>query len=126
MINDMLLSLETMELWDYSSWPFWFAVAFATIIAIGVEILAFIVLNAFAFAPPIAIKGKHLDVLEPIDTAFICFNRVSMIPFMYHAIQVVYYTPSILLRPEDATLMNTFGSLVAFFVFYDFFYHVSS
>lgn len=123
--NDLYMSLENLELWDYSTWPFWFAVAFAAVIALGVEILSFFVLHAFAFAPPIAIKGKHLDVLETLDVAFIYFNRLSMVPFMYHVIQVVYYTPTILLRHEEATLMNTAGSLIAFFVFYDFFYHVS-
>lgn len=123
MSTQMLDALSTMELWNITTWPWWFGISFATIIALGVELLSFIVLNAFAYARPIAIKGKHLDVLEPIDLAYIYFNRVTMVPFMYHAVQVAYYTPSILKEHSEATFSNTVGSFILFYVFYDFFYH---
>lgn len=116
---------EGLLLWDYTTWPLWFGVTFSLIILLGVEILSFIVLNGFSFGKPIAVKGKHLDKLEFIDTAFVYFNRFTMIPFVYHLIQVIYYTDGIKKLPEEATWMNTLGALVLFYIFYDFFYHVS-
>jgi sterol desaturase/sphingolipid hydroxylase (fatty acid hydroxylase superfamily) len=42
--------------------------------------------------------------------------------FVYHVIIVTYSTPSIEWDAEKLTLMNSIGSLSAFYIFYDFFY----
>jgi hypothetical protein len=38
--------------------------------------------------PHLPVKGKHLDVLDAKDWAFILFNRLSGLMFVYHCLQV--------------------------------------
>ena len=68
------------------------------------------------------LQGKHLDRLESLDLAFITFNRLSTIVFVFNTAQVVVHSPSIVKSIDQLTLFNTAGSLVLFYVVYDFFY----
>jgi hypothetical protein len=121
----MLEALKVLELYNITTWPWWFFILYAAVLCLGVEILAYVVLEGFTWAKRIKVKGKHQDVLETIDLMFIYWNRFTMLPFMYHAIQLVVFTPSILIPMEEATLLNVCAPLVMFYLFYDFFYHVS-
>jgi len=127
-VRDLTLmyeALKVLELYNVTTWPWWFFILYAAVLCLGVELLAFFVLEGFTFADRIAIKGKHQDVLETIDLMFIYWNRFTMLPFMYHAIQIVVFTPTILIPMEEATVINVCVPLVLFYFIYDFFYHVS-
>ena len=117
-------AFEMLEVHNITTWPWWFFLLYTSVLCAGVELLSYIVINGFTFANRIAIKGKHQDVLETIDLMFISWNRFTMLPFMYHAIQLVYYSENIRKLPAEATLQNTLGALVLFYFVYDFFYHV--
>jgi sterol desaturase/sphingolipid hydroxylase (fatty acid hydroxylase superfamily) len=114
--------MQNIELWDFESWPVWLMIAFPTVIIAGLELLTVIVTLLFNNAPKIAIKGKHLDKLETLDIAFITFNKLSTIAFVYNAAQMLFWTPTISKRLDELTIGNTIGSLIAFYIFYDFFY----
>ena len=120
------VAFDALEVYNITTWPWWFYVLYSAVLCAGVELLSYIVIHWFSFADRIAVKGKHQDVLETIDLAFIYWNRLTMLPFMYHAIQLVAYSPNSILRSyDDATWQNTLGSLVLYYFVYDFFYHVS-
>jgi len=95
---------------------------FTTVILIGLEILTWVVTMLFSHAEQIPVKGKHLDKLEFIDNAFILTNKLITCCFVAHLCHVVRITPTIKWKLEEVTIFNTFGSLVAFYAFYDFFY----
>lgn len=118
------MSSETkvLLLWEVSSWPAWFIASYCIGIFIGLELLSVIVTFLFSRFERIAVKGKHLDQLSFQDNLFITINKCLTLVFVYHTAQVTYYTPSIKMNHEDATLTNTVGSLIAFYVVYDFFY----
>lgn len=115
---------ENFKLWDFTTWPLIFGVIFGGVILLGLEILSRLIHILFSGFKRIPNKGRHLDTLETIDWCFIFINKMSMITFVYNGIQIIYYTPTILKRPEELTLANTVGSLILFYIFYDFFYHV--
>jgi sterol desaturase/sphingolipid hydroxylase (fatty acid hydroxylase superfamily) len=96
--------------------------SYCTVILGGMEILAHLPDWVCKGYPLIPIKGKHLDQFSFTDNAFIIINKLFTVIFVYHLAQTIYYTPSIKKLPEEATVMNTVGSLVAFYVVYDFFY----
>ena len=121
----MLTLSEFFVIYNITTWPWWFFVAFASVIFLGVELLSFIVLNCFTFASIIPVKGKHLDELETIDLIYIYWNRITMVPFMYHAIQVAVFVPNVEKDPSKANWFNVLGALIVFYIVYDFFYHVS-
>jgi sterol desaturase/sphingolipid hydroxylase (fatty acid hydroxylase superfamily) len=70
----------------------------------------------------IKVRGKHLDKLESIDNTYIFINKCLTVIFTYHVIWLCYITPSIKWKIEEITLANTIGSLICFYIFYDFFY----
>jgi len=118
----LLVKFDGILLWDVSTWPLWFMALFSGVILGGMEILARFPDLLFSGCKRIPVKGKHLDELSFTDNVFIGFNKLVTIVFVYHLVQVVYHTPSIKKLPEEATVVNTLGSLVAFYVVYDFFY----
>jgi sterol desaturase/sphingolipid hydroxylase (fatty acid hydroxylase superfamily) len=93
----------------------------------GLEILAGLV---FVFghsqrAPSIVVRGKHLDVLEPLDLAFISFNKLATCVFTYHLLRFVWHSPSpgaVVWGWGGVTLANTLGGLSLLYVVYDLFY----
>jgi sterol desaturase/sphingolipid hydroxylase (fatty acid hydroxylase superfamily) len=109
-------------LWDVFTWPSWFMASYCAIILGGMEILGRIPDWFFKGFKRIPIKGKHLDAFSFTDNAFIITNKLLTVVFVYHLAQGVYYLPSIKKLPEEATLLNTVGSFIAFYVVYDFFY----
>lgn len=113
-----------IELWDVSTWPLWFTLTYVVAVYLGLEIVAQGVIPLFSVWGwgSIAKKGKHLDNLEFMDNLYININKILTLVFTYHAIQVTYYNPAISWKLEEITIFNTVGSLVAFYIFYDFFY----
>ena len=109
-------------LWEVGSWPAWFIGAYCCAIFVGLEILSHLIPLLFGRFDKIAIKGKHLDELSFQDNLFITINKCLTLVFVYHTVQVSFYTKSIKWAHEDATVANTLGSLMAFYIVYDFFY----
>lgn len=110
--------------WDFKNWSYMMIPVFSSIIMIGMEILSFIVPAIFGLfcSKKIPIKGKHLDAFDATDNLYIFINKLLTVCFVYHLIWVCYYCSSIKWRPEEANIYNTFGSLIFFYIFYDFFY----
>jgi len=114
--------MTAVDLSNIGTWPIWLTASFCGIIALGLEILSRIVPFLFGHAGRIEIRGKHLDKFEPLDNYFITINKGLTMMFVYHLIQVTYHTKSIKWSPDELTVANTAGSLVLFYVFYDFWY----
>lgn len=117
-----VLFTEDFQLDALSTWTLPFGILFAAGILAGMEVLSRYVPLLFGSPALIPVKGKHLDELEFVDKAFIFINKLFTVTFVYHLIQLTYSTPSISWAHEDVTLLNTLGSLVAFYAFYDYFY----
>lgn len=97
-------------------------VGFATVVLVGMELLNVIVLKAFAGFDRIPMRAKHLDKLETKDWAFIVFNRLVTIPFLFLVIRYAATTPGVKLALGDLTLVNTVGAIVLLFLLYDMVY----
>eukprot|EP00040_Diaphanoeca_grandis_P039802 m.260196 g.260196 ORF g.260196 m.260196 type:complete len:263 (-) comp39410_c0_seq1:39-827(-) len=111
---------ETWSIYNYA--------IFAIVITIGWEIMQMIVMKLpeIFSAKQIPIRGKHLDVLEGIDVACIAFNRLLSFLFVFNVLQFIFgsgaETGHIIWSMDQASFLNVGGSLVAMFLFYDFFY----
>lgn len=110
---------ESFQVHLLETWPYWFTACFCGVIALGLEILGHIVHILFGFADKIEVRGKHLDEFEDIDNRYIGINKFLTMIFVYHVIYVTYTTPTIQWGTENVTLLNTLGSLVAFYLCYD-------
>lgn len=110
--------------WDFANWSYAILPGFCIVIVLGMDLLSYIVPVIFGklCEKRIAIKGKHLDEFDARDKLYIRINKLMTSCFVYHMLWVCYYTPSIKWQLSEMTLANTLGSLVAFYVFYDFFY----
>lgn len=99
---------------------------FAALVVIGLQILhvAIPFFCSMVGVDLIPAKGKHLDKLEAIDHLCIAINKCLIVVFAYHAIWLCYVTPTVSWKLEEITFLNTIGSLLAFFIFYDFFYTI--
>ena len=118
---------EQWLIYDYTTWEPWHFVAWTLAILTGMHILTVLIPAIFeGRASLIEIRGKHLDSLAPIDRAAIFFNKLMTSLFVYHCIHVVYRLPSVEWRfdRQHLSLLNTLGSLLAFYVVYDFFYTI--
>jgi sterol desaturase/sphingolipid hydroxylase (fatty acid hydroxylase superfamily) len=116
--------MATLQDWEYSKWTVSMAPLFTAVIFLGLEILAHLVpaVCDVVVSERIPIKGKHLDNFDKTDRLYIFINKCITVVFTYHVVQVAMNTPSIQWSPSEVTLFNTLGSLVCFYVFYDFFY----
>ncbi len=112
------------EEWAFSNWSYRIIPVFCGLIMLGLEILSELVpyVCKIAGAGHIPVKGKHLDEFEALDRFYISINKFLTIVFVYHTLIVCHNTPTINWDMNDITIANTLGSLVAFYVFYDFFY----
>lgn len=104
------------------TWPTWFTVCYCAVIYLGLEILSHIVHILFGFAAKIPVRGKHLDEFDSTDRTYININKLLTMVFVYHVIFVCFTHEGIEWGTDKLTLGNTFGSLVCFYIFYDFFY----
>ncbi len=113
-----------LEKWEFSQWSYWILPGFCSMILLGLEILAFLVTTIFGTvsAARIPIKAKHLDKFSSLDNLYIFINKLLTSCFVYHLLWVCYYTPSIKWQISEITIYNTLGSIILFYVFYDFFY----
>lgn len=112
------------EEWHFPKWSFRLIPFFCGVIVLGLEILSTVIPMIFNVLTKslIPIKGKHLDEFDFQDKLYISINKALTVLFVYHVLWVCYYTPTIRWAPEEVTLLNTAGSLIAFYIFYDFFY----
>lgn len=110
--------------WSFENWTIAILPLFASIIWIGLEVLSNIVPFIFknTGAEYIPVRGKHLDEFASIDKLYIFINKLLTIAFVYHLIWVCISLKTIAWKNDEVTIMNTLGSIVAFYIFYDFFY----
>jgi sterol desaturase/sphingolipid hydroxylase (fatty acid hydroxylase superfamily) len=110
--------------WGFSKWTLQMVPIFVGVIFIGLEILSKVIhpVCKLLNLKEIPIKGKHLDEFSKLDRLFIFLNKCLTVLFTYHVIQVVLITPSIKWETSELTLANTLGSLICFYLFYDFCY----
>ena len=95
------------------------------VVLIGLEILSRLVPLLFSLLSSsslIEIRGKHLDQFEYTDHLYITINKGLTCMFVYHLLYFSCNTSTIKWEHSDATIMNTIGSLVLFYLFYDLFY----
>lgn len=107
---------------DHSTWPVSFYFIFGGLIIVGMESLSWIIYLLFSSTSLIPIKGKHLDQFEFQDYLFVSINKLLTIVFAYHVAQFSMTSPQIEWSFDKVSVFNTFGSLVCYFVIYDFFY----
>ena len=110
--------------WDIENWSMGAMVGLSCVIMIGLEILSHIVHLIFNTVGSnlIPIKGKHLDQFSFDDNLYVAINKAFTIMFVYHLIWVCQKSTTIAWNASEATIFNTLGSLVCFYIFYDFFY----
>lgn len=81
---------------DASQWEPWHFAAWLAGITAGMHVLTVLIPAAFeSTSKKIEIRGKHLDVLEPIDRLCININRLITAVFVYHFISVLWKLESI-------------------------------
>lgn len=120
LLGEQLAEVDPAQI---GTWPLWMGVSFCGVIALGLEILSRIVPLLFGSAGKIEVRGKHLDKFEAKDNLFITINKGLTMIFVYHLIQVTCHPATrIVWSREDLTLLNSVGSLVAFYVCYDLLY----
>jgi sterol desaturase/sphingolipid hydroxylase (fatty acid hydroxylase superfamily) len=115
--SDFIVQFVDVSTWTLSSY-----FIFAGLIFLGLEILSRILPYLFSTMKEIPIKGKHLDELSFLDNLFIFMNKLLTVIFVYHLLIVVNSSSTIKWGYETLTMTNTIGSLLSFYVFYDFFY----
>jgi len=78
-------------LYNASTWRPIHTVTWCTVVLVGLEILALLVLGFghIVGAKSIPYRGKHLDRLEGIDIGFVIFNKCMTTLFTYHLIQFI-------------------------------------
>ena len=111
--------------WAFSDWTLAIAPLFASVIWVGLEVLSNIIPLVCRNTIPdalIPVKGKHLDEFESTDKWYIFINKILTVTFVYHLIWACTVVQSIKWAPEEVTVWNTLGSLVAFYLFYDLLY----
>jgi sterol desaturase/sphingolipid hydroxylase (fatty acid hydroxylase superfamily) len=72
----------------------------------------------------IPVRGKHLDDLEPIDVAFITFQKISALPFAYFLAKHLFHEPNVIWPLQSVSFTNTLLAIPPFFIIFDFFYTI--
>lgn len=118
------LAIMDFQNWAIENWTVGTMVILCGAILIGLEILSHIVHIIFdnTGSKLIPIKGKHLDKFDFDDHLYIWINKALTVLFVYHLVWVCQKSTTIAWYPEEANLYNTVGSLIVFYIFYDFFY----
>lgn len=107
---------------DRSTWTWTQSVVFTVVVLVGYDILHRVVPTIFDSWAKLPVKGKHLDHLDMKDYAFIAFNRLTGVTFVYNCLQFMSTSKSCMWGVDQLTIWNTVFALAAMFVFYDFFY----
>lgn len=106
--------------WLYASgwgWPQY--LGFFAAVQVGFELYVKVLPQLFARGATIARRGKHLDVLAPLDRAFIALNRQLVLLMTYHYLQHLAHSPRIPWELAQLSAANTLLGLPACFVLYD-------
>ena len=124
-IRFQVTNSSKMEFVDITLWPWESILLFWALHLIAIEIFQnAIVMNIGKLEKKkIEIKGGHLDSLSAKDKAFIVFNRLC-IPFLsYFLFRFCWLHPEhVEWDLNKLSPFNTVGSMLSFFLFYDFFY----
>jgi sterol desaturase/sphingolipid hydroxylase (fatty acid hydroxylase superfamily) len=107
---------------DYKTWTWTQRIVFSTVVLVGYDLLHRVVPMIFSGASHLPVKGKHLDQLSNKDWAFIAFNRLTGVTFVYNCLQFMSLSSTVPWELEKLSVMNTLFALPALFIFYDFFY----
>ena len=110
--------------WEVQNWTPAFTPTFCGIVVFGLEIWTRLVpfLCQISNTSKIPVKGKHLDKLSSKDILFININKLFTIMFAYHVVWICSNVQTIKWKIEELSVFNTVGSLICFYIFYDFFY----
>ncbi len=114
----LVYNAQTWQAHHYLGW--------GLVVLLGLELLATLVFlfGRIRQAPSITVRGKHLDVLEPWDLAFITFNKLATTLFSYHLLRFQWCAPATAVAWgwDTVTWRNTVVALPLLYVVYDFFY----
>ena len=111
------------ELWiSFSSLSISGVLALCAVVLVGLEVLSRVVPILFSSANRIQVRGKHLDTLDFYDQLYISINKLLTCMFVYHLLYIACNTSSIEWDNNKINIYNSIGSLVLFYLFYDFFY----
>lgn len=118
--------------WHVSQWTWKMIPLFTASIMIGMEGLSVLIPLYFErlakkeTIKSIPVKGKHLDKFDFLDRLFININKVLTVLFVYHVLLFLSsdYSSKVEFDFSKITFFNTIGSLVGFYIFYDFFYAI--
>ena len=111
--------------WDPTTWSAVHFLAYWALHLVAVEVLQHgIVMNfGWATSKRIPVGGRHLDVLQAKDKAFIVFNRLCTPILTMSLLYFCWTRPDhVEWDPAKLSVWNTLGSLVGFFAIYDFIY----
>ncbi len=97
---------------------------FGAIIFVAQSLMPFVILAFGLFSSSISQKEsvKPLQQFEYIDHAFMLFNKVVTVLFIYHVNCFVWTSANVTWSPSELTLQNTVVAYIALYVVYDFFY----
>jgi sterol desaturase/sphingolipid hydroxylase (fatty acid hydroxylase superfamily) len=120
----MDLDLSSFEFYNAMSWPLWVFPLWGSLVALGFQLIDWPLPIGFGYKEKeIAVKGKHLDELEFMDSLYINMNKCATMFFMYHLAQLCWYHEGVEWDLAKITVANTLGSLMALYITYDLFYH---
>lgn len=99
----------------------WSEVAcFAAAVTLGMEALAVLLPTIFTTREQMPTnKAKHLDRFEARDWTYVYINKVLTVVFVYHFCRLIWLHPGVEWSLDRLTLLNSAGSLVAFYCVYD-------
>ncbi|CAM9446850.1 unnamed protein product [Chrysoparadoxa australica] len=111
------------------TWTRWHIVAWIFIIVLGLELVSWLVhlFGRVTASRLIDHRGKHLDQLEPLDIAFVVFNKTLTSLFTFQWLCYMRDAPSgttVNWNIESIGVASFALSISALYVVYDFFYTV--
>jgi sterol desaturase/sphingolipid hydroxylase (fatty acid hydroxylase superfamily) len=119
------MNFQRLEDWQIENWTWRFIPIFSSAVILGLEGLSQSIPIFFSTGSKlIPVKGKHLDEFSALDHLYISINKVLTVIFTYHVILFSSINSSIKWDFKEITLLNTVGSVVLFFIVYDFFYMI--
>jgi sterol desaturase/sphingolipid hydroxylase (fatty acid hydroxylase superfamily) len=111
---------------EADEWSWWQYVAWMSIVLAALELLSASVLlvGDATVGRTIPMRGKHLDRFEPLDVAFVVFNKCTTPLFAYHAARAAWRGSFVRFALPDSfgSLLGALALLPVLYVVYDLFY----